>query len=102
MYYDPQCKPETLLDRWIGWLGTKPASERYEWRDIGHCACGQFYGSGAWIKESGWSLLNKIARGEQRDDAYSRFDDPNVWTFGQCLERAKSFREQQHLGWLAR
>jgi hypothetical protein len=102
MLYDPKWDKTTLLDHWIDWLKTKDPNERYEWKDNWRCACAQFYGGVGWIKEPNyWAHMNKIARGEERDDARGRFDDSAQWTFGKCLKRAKSFRKHQHLGWMA-
>ena len=93
MLYSPAWDKTSLLDRWIAWLETKDPDERYDWKNLNYCACGQFFGNGSWIKEDGdWRLMNKIARGERRDDASYRFDDPLGWTFGACLDRAKGFR----------
>jgi hypothetical protein len=111
MFYDPDCSRVSLLDQWIAWLETKDPDEYYDWYSVGArgCACGQFYGSAEWATRSGidvrsgnWSLLNKIARGEPRDDCVHRFCDRGNWTFGKCLERAKAYRDNKHLGWHAR
>ena len=82
------------LDQWIDWLETKEPDERYDWRYVPGCACGQFFGDG-WqaIKET--SVLNSIARG------FNCPTNETDWTFGRCLERAKHFREHQYLGWHA-
>ena len=101
MLYNPKWDKVSLLDQWIAWLETQDPNQRYDWANLNDCACGRFYGNGAWIKEDGWSLLNKIARGERHDDACYRFDDVAGWTLGACLERARGYRDHKHLGWMA-
>ena len=92
MLYDPKWDQRTLLDQWIAWLETKEPSERYDWMYHRECPCGQFYGSVGWVSTPGFGVLNKIARGEPRDDCVSAFSNREDWTFGKCLERAKQYR----------
>jgi hypothetical protein len=92
MLYNPKWDQVTPLDQFIAWLETKDSSETYDWRSRDVCACGQFYGSGAWLGQPGFKRLNSIAHGNGH--ASDRAD----WTFGKCLERAKKYREWERLG----
>lgn len=79
MLFDPRWDRPTL-SRFIEWLRTMPADQKYDWPDSRKCACAQFYGVG-------WSLANE--RVYQREKV-----DLNVlamrgeWTFGALLDRA--------------
>lgn len=92
----PAREQQTLLDRWIDYLATKPEDARYEWRDAPRCAVGEFYGGDGWVGKEGYGTLNCIARGS------GSHTDEADWTYGKCLARAKMYRQLMPLGWFGK
>lgn len=79
------------MEGFIAWLETKPAYEKYFWADCEKCACGQYYASlgrefSKDLEGDGMAnLLNRVAM-----PPFGVFG-----SFGDALDRARSFKEDQ-------
>jgi hypothetical protein len=88
MLHDSRRDRFPTLVRFIAWLRTKPADEKYNWTDCVNCAAGQFFDASlddafSWFDENKAAFVNEGVC----LNTLAMFARP--WTFGALLELAE-------------